>query len=166
MRSWRTDHRSDPVDHPRRRATGQPYRQVCRRRRRMTSSRTPAARRRAQWQNRGSGFRSLSMPVRSLLLPKTEASSRERMPWERSRPPSTTFRLQSESGPSWVAMSSAMTQARRTLEAALIQGAVRRATTKDTGNAQGTLARRRPALGKISTWAVRLLGAAGPGFAG
>src|SRR5271165_1011825 len=74
----------------------------------MTSSQTPAARRRTQWQNRESGLRSLSMPVRSLLLPKTEASSRERTPWERSRPPSTTFRVQSESEPSWVAMSSAM----------------------------------------------------------
>src|SRR5271165_4551728 len=51
----------------------------------MTSSQTPSARRRAQWQNRGSGFRSFSMPVRSLLLPKTEASSRERTPWARSR---------------------------------------------------------------------------------
>jgi len=74
----------------------------------MTSSQTPAARRRAQWQERESGFRSLSMPVRSLLLPKTEASLRERTPWARSRPPSTTFRVQSESEPSWVAMSSAM----------------------------------------------------------
>ena len=103
-----TDHRLGPFDHPRRRATGQRFRQTCRRRRRITSSETPAVRRRAQRRNGESGSRSLSMPARSLFPPKTKVPSRKRTPWERSRRPSTTFRVQIESEPSWVAMSSAM----------------------------------------------------------
>jgi hypothetical protein len=50
----------------------------------------------------------LSMPGGPLFPPKTSDPSRKRTPWERSRRTSTTFRVQIESEPSWVAMSSAM----------------------------------------------------------
>ncbi len=61
-----------------------------------------------QRQNGESRSRSLSMPGRPLFPPKTSDPSRKRTPWERPRRASTTLRVQIESEPSWVAMSSAM----------------------------------------------------------
>ncbi len=52
------------------------------------------------------------------------------------------------------------TQTWQTLEAAIIQGTLRRAKTIDGGNAQMAVTHRRPAPapGRISTWAMTLLG--------
>jgi hypothetical protein len=90
------------------RVTGQPFRQGCRRRRRITWSETPAVRCCAQRQIGEFRSRSLSMRAWPQLPPKTNEPLRERTPWGHSRRPSTSFRVQIENEPSSVAMSSAM----------------------------------------------------------